>query len=78
MVPNIISSLIQNLVRQIRVCGAKDSLIGFAVLAVLAAPMILRVDASTIAVLMLSLVVFLLLGIPIAVCLALSGLAAIA
>ena len=70
--------LIQNLVRQIRVCGAKDSLIGFAVLAVLAAPMILRVDASTIAVLMLSLVVFLLLGIPIAVCLALSGLAAIA
>ena len=70
--------LLQNIIRQIRICGARDSLIGFAVLAALAAPMILRVDASTIAVLMLSLVVFLVLGIPIAVCLALSGLAAIA
>ena len=70
--------LIQNLVRQVRICGWKDSLIGFGVLALLAAPMIWQVDVSTVVVLMVSLVVFLILGIPIAVCLALSGLAAIA
>lgn len=70
--------LLQNLYRQVRVCGPKDTLIALAVLAALAAPLVLKVQAGTMAVLMVSLVVFLLLGIPIAVCLALSGLAAIA
>ncbi len=69
--------LIQNLVRQARVCGPKDTLVGVGICALLALPILLRPDVGTVAVLMTTLVVFMLLSIPIAVCLGLAGLAAI-
>ncbi len=70
--------LLQNLWRQMRACGLVDTLAGLAVLALLAAPVFLGLDVDTAIVLMVSLVIFLLLGIPIAVCLALAGITAIA
>lgn len=69
--------LLQNLWVQFRECGLRDSLIGVGICAVLAVPILLRLDADTVTVLMTTLIVFMLLGIPIAVCLGLSGLAAI-
>lgn len=70
--------LLQNMYKQVKICGFKDTCIGVGILAVLSAPVFFELEMSSIVVLMLSLVVFLVLGIPIAVCLALSGLMAIA
>lgn len=70
--------LLQNLFRQIRICGFRDTMIGLGTLLLLASPVLMGVEMNTTIVLMGFLVITLVLGIPIAVCLALAGIAAVA
>ncbi len=70
--------LLQNMYRQVKICGFIDTLKGIGILACVTVPFLLELDISTMVVLMASLVIYLALGIPISVCLALSGIAAIA
>lgn len=69
--------LVQDLIKQIRVTGLRDTLLAVAFCALIAAPLALDVDYNSLLLLFGYFVLFLVLGVPIAISLGLSALATI-
>lgn len=69
--------VIQDLVRQVKITGAVDALIGVAVTLIIGAPLILGLDLEALVWLFGYFVLFLVIGVPIAIALGLSALATI-
>ncbi|ABO51260.1 TRAP dicarboxylate transporter, DctM subunit [Desulforamulus reducens MI-1] len=69
--------VIQDLVRQVKECGIKDSLIGAIFCGVIASPLLLGIELDALVWLFGYFSIFLVIGVPIAIALGLSGLATI-
>ena len=69
--------LIQNIVRQVRITGIRDSIIAIAVGLLLATPIICQWELEVVTVLGCTMFICLLLGVPIAVTLGFSAMAAL-
>ena len=73
----MIFRLLQDIIWQIKISGIKNSILGFAIFMIVAAPIFLMEDVSVLTLLFGYFVVCLFMGVPIAICLGLAALATI-